>query len=363
MFAPVYISSTNCITPLGNTIQENWNSLLQEDTGIGLHDVGHFKSIYTSKIFHSGVTESKFTFLETLLLDVAKPLVDNKKISNEVGFVLSTTKGNIDFLKNGKADEAELFKLAEKVAKKLGFENKPIVVSHACVSGLLAVIVAKRLIQMGRYKEVLVLAADQVSEFVVSGFNAFQAMSDEPCRPFDRDRKGVTLGEAVAAAWVTSEKTNSCVEILGEGVINDANHISGPSRTGEGLYQSISSALKEAKIMSSEVDFISSHGTATLYNDEMEAIAFDRLGLIDKPVNSLKGFYGHTLGASGLLELVISIESLKHNTLIPTKGFENNGTSKNIQVVKEVTEREVRVVLKTASGFGGSNAAVLIKKI
>lgn len=363
MFIPVYISQTNCITPLGNNLQENWKSLLKEHTGIGLHDLGHFKAIYTSKIYRPDTAPNDFTFLENLLLDVAKPLLANKTICNEVGFVLSTTKGNIDYLKEAKAEEAELPKLAEKVAKELGFSTKPIVVSHACVSGLLAVIVAKRLIQMGKYKEVLVLATDQVSEFVVSGFNAFQAMSDAPCQPFDQDRKGVTLGEAAAAAWLTKEREDALVEIIGEGAINDANHISGPSRTGEGLFQSISAALKEAKLESSDVDFISAHGTATLYNDEMEAIAFDRLSMIEKPLNSLKGFYGHTLGASGLLELVISIASLKNNTLIPTKGYHNNGTSKAIQVIKEVTQKELSIALKTASGFGGSNAAVLIKKI
>jgi 3-oxoacyl-[acyl-carrier-protein] synthase-1 len=176
----------------------------------------------------------------------------------------------------------------------------------------------------------------------------------------------VTLGEATAAVYLTSDKNKveaNAIKICGDGAINDANHISGPSRTGEGLFRSIESALMEANITVKEIDYISAHGTATLYNDEMEAIAFNRLHLQNVPVNSLKGFYGHTLGASGLLETVIAIESAKRNQLILSKGFQNDGTTQSIAVIKENITAEINYFLKTASGFGGCNTAVIFEKI
>ena len=153
------------------------------------------------------------------------------------------------------------------------------------------------------------------------------------------------------------------MKILGDGSINDANHISGPSRTGEGLYRSIYGAMAEAGLKPSNIDYICAHGTATPFNDEMEAIALDRLGLTAAPVNSLKGYYGHTLGASGLLETVIGIQSVLDNMLFRSLGFDELGVSKGINIIEENTGKELRYFLKTASGFGGSNAAIVLEKV
>lgn len=363
MFRPVYISTVNCVSPLGLDLESNWEALMKGDTAIWCQDVGVLKGVYVAKFYDSPpLLDSSLSFLENLLLQAALPVIADKVITHRTGLILSTTKGNIDKLQLANAEEAQLGRLADKLAARLGFVCSPIVVSHACVSGLLAVSVGKRLIQMGQYDEVLVLAGDQISEFVLSGFHAFQAMASSPCRPFDVNRDGVTLGEASAGAWITSEQTKDSVQILGEGAINDANHISGPSRTGEGLVRSINSALQEAGIAADKIDFVSAHGTATLYNDEMEAIAFDRLALSTCPTHSLKGYYGHTLGASGLLELVISIKSMRENILVPTKGFEALGTSTYLHVIQSLIASPLTYCLKTASGFGGSNAAMILKK-
>lgn len=365
MFKPVYISSVNCVTPLGMDLDSNWSALMRSESAIRTVDIGMLKSVPVARFADplALMKDLSLSFLENLSLQVVVPLLKDKTITERTGFVLSTTKGNIDKLRSTSAQEAQLGRMGEVLADRFGFTAKPIVVSHACVSGLLAVSIAKRLIQMGQYDEVLVLAADQVSEFVLSGFQSFQAMSSGPCRPFDVERDGVTLGEAVAAAWVTGQWTGSLVQILGEGAINDANHISGPSRTGEGLVRSVAAAFKEADITGDRIDFISAHGTATLYNDEMEAIAFDRIGLSGVPTHSLKGYYGHTLGASGLLELVISIKSMYENRLVATKGFANLGTSKYLHVIQDTASAVLNCCLKTASGFGGSNTAMIIKKV
>ncbi|MDO4727385.1 MAG: hypothetical protein Q4B43_00090 [Bacteroidota bacterium] len=188
-------------------------------------------------------------------------------------------------------------------------------------------------------------------------------MSDQPCRPYDIDRNGINLGEAVTAMRISKSKQEALVEILADSTINDANHISGPSRTGEGLYRSIYNILQQTNIDKYAIDFISSHGTATVYNDQMEAIAFDRLKLNHIPIFSLKGYFGHTLGAAGLLETIISIECMKQQIIPRSLGFQTLGDFPFINVTTNTIKKQSNVFMKTASGFGGTNAAILFKNI
>ena len=316
------------------------------------------------KAFSRITSQTNYTKLEKMMILALTPMVKYDLISEKTAFILSTTKGNITALEsqNNPIEQAQLHTLAKTIADFFDFKTEPIVVSNACVSGVLAVAIAKRLIQSEMFDNVFVVAGDLVSEFVLSGFNSFQAMSDAPCKPYSANRTGVSLGEAAAAVLVTSDKENAKAEIIGDGSINDANHISGPSRTGEGLFRSIQSALLEANISSDKIDYISAHGTATPFNDEMEAIAFNRLGLENVPVNSLKGYYGHTLGASGLLETVIGIESVLQNKLFVSYGFDEMGVSQPINIIQKNESKNCDYFLKTASGFGGCNTAVVFKK-
>ena len=376
VFKKVYISHTNCITPLGFDVQTNVQNIENGISGIQLHQDTNllnkqfYASIVNSKqvdaAFAKISSDENYTKLEKMMILALYPIVEGSKINARTGFVLSTTKGNITALENFSGEsieKAQLSTLAKTVSDFFGFKNEPIVVSNACVSGILAVSIAKRLIQSEMYDAIYIVAGDLVSQFVLSGFNSFQAISDLPCKPYSANRAGVSLGEATAAVLVTSSKDNSKVEILGDSSINDANHISGPSRTGEGLYRSIENALTEANINSQSIDYISAHGTATPFNDEMEAIAFNRLGLQNVPVNSLKGYYGHTLGASGLLETVIGIQSILENKLFASAGFDELGVSQNIDIIEKNQNQNSNYFLKTASGFGGCNTAVVFEKV
>lgn len=372
----IYITDYNCVTPLGFNIDSNWEALLAGKSGVALHKViENQDAFYASMInteelieeFSKNFDSQEFTRLEKMLLLSLKPLIEKHSITEDTAFILSTTKGNISLLKNqsGLPEGVYLPKLAQKIADFFGFKTKPIVVSNACVSGVMAIAVAKNMIQAGKYKNAFVIAGDELSEFVISGFNSFQAIGPEPCKPYDLNRNGINIGEAAAAAYITSETSENDkfrFRVLGDSAINDANHISGPSRTGDGLYGSIKNAMNEANISAEQVDFISAHGTATLYNDEMEAIAFNRMELQNVPLNSMKGFYGHCLGASGLLESIISMASALHNTLIPSKNFEEMGVSQPLNIIKENQPATIRYILKTASGFGGCNAAIVLEK-
>jgi len=378
MTREVYINETNCITPLGFDVDSNIEAILRGDSGIQLHqDISLMPNpFYASVIadekinsaFEKISTVTKYSRLEKMMILALEPMIKNSgvELNSKTAFILSTTKGNVTALKeNSEANfqNAHLDVLAQNVADFFGYQTTPIVISNACVSGILAISVAKRMIQSELYDTIFVVAGDEVSEFVLSGFNAFQAMSDLPCKPYSKNRTGVSLGEATAAVLISAEARNAKIKIIGDSSINDANHISGPSRTGEGLFRSIQNAMKEAKINSDQIDYISAHGTATPFNDEMEAIAFNRLDLQNVPVNSLKGFYGHTLGASGLLETVIAIESANQNQLFESKGFDEIGVSERINVIEKNEEASIKIFLKTASGFGGCNTAVVFEKV
>ncbi|WP_281240060.1 beta-ketoacyl-[acyl-carrier-protein] synthase family protein [Flavobacterium praedii] len=375
MIKEVYITETNCITPIGFDVTSNIKNIGDEVSGIQLHDkpklfhVPFYASIIDDAdldlAFAKITAATHYSRLEKMMILALDPIIKKAKFvfSERTGFLLSTTKGNVTALENQNLESAYLHQLAQTIADFFKFKTEPIVVSNACVSGILAVSVAKRLLQAEVFDNVFIVAGDEISKFILSGFNSFQAMSDLPCKPYSINRTGVTLGEAAAAVLVSSNKENAKIKVIGDGSINDANHISGPSRTGEGLFRSIQSALAEAKINSSQIDYISAHGTATLYNDEMEAIALNRLGLENVPVNSLKGFYGHTLGASGLLETVIGIQSVQESKLFVSLGFDTIGVSQPIHIIEKNEDKNIRYFLKTASGFGGCNTAVLFEKV
>jgi 3-oxoacyl-[acyl-carrier-protein] synthase-1 len=242
-------------------------------------------------------------------------------------------------------------------------QHRPVVVSNACISGVLAILIGSRMIRSGQYDHIIVTGADLVTEFVISGFNSFLSLSSGPCKPFDKNRQGLSLGEAAGTVILTSSRhlTGNTENIaVGPGFSsNDANHISGPSRTGEGLFVAIRRTLEQ---YNNQVDYISAHGTATPYNDEMESIALTRAELQHVPVNSLKGYWGHTLGAAGIIESVAGIHSLRHNTLFNTLGFSSMGVSHPIAVIDETREARLNSCLKIASGFGGCNASLLFHK-
>jgi len=385
----VYITDYNCVTPLGFDVSSNWNALVEGKSGVGLHKIienqepfyasmidsekldnefnRFFDSPQKSEIRRLANDNVSFTRLEKMFLLSLKPLVERHSISGETAFILSTTKGNISLLKNQETLPESVFlsSLAQKIANFFGFQTKPIVVSNACVSGVMAIGVAKNMIQAGKYKDAFVIAGDEISEFVISGFNSFQAIGTEICKPYDKNRDGINIGEAAAAVYITSkrdENENFSFKILGDSAINDANHISGPSRTGDGLFASINNAMTEAQLSAEKIDFISAHGTATIYNDEREAIAFNRMNLQNTHLNSLKAYYGHCLGASGLLESIISMESALNKTLIPSKNFNETGTSQPLNIIRENQSAEIKYILKTASGFGGCNAAIVLEK-
>lgn len=370
----VFISGDYLISPLGMGSELNFEEIQKGNSGVRKHRNG-----FSQNSFFAGIIPDKFipeneindpenfTRLEKLIILCLRNLIrqNNIPLDEKTLVVLSTTKGNIAHLYNpdskfGK-ERLYLSSLCQEIETYFRLKNKILIVSNACISGSLAIEVARRQLQRDIYERAIVMGADEVSRFILSGFESFQAVSDSVCKPFDKNRNGINLGEAATAVYLTKIPQENSVKIIGSGTYNDANHISGPSRMGEGLYKSIASAIKSSGV--EKPDYISAHGTATIYNDEMESIAFHRAGFSEIPVNSLKGFFGHTLGASGLLETIMGIHALRNNILIPSFGFEELGTTHPLNIIRKTTQGELQTFMKTASGFGGSNIAMVFEKV
>lgn len=299
-------------------------------------------------------------------------------------FIISTTKANVELLESDSETKRRLpSEAAQAIAAFFGHHHQPLVVSNACISGLHAQLSALRLLNAGLYDHAVVIGADVLGQFVVSGFQSFHALSADACHPFDCDRLGLNLGEAAATIVYERENVpfsdaqraeiaNTFSEpahlqqefprwhVLCGAIRNDAFHISAPSRTATGAYYAIRAVMD--RVRKSNLAFINAHGTATMYNDEMEGMAIARAGLQDIPTNSLKGYFGHTMGAAGVLETIISMKSIDHHTILGTRGYEEIGVSSKIFIQREHAPTDRQMFLKLLSGFGGCNAAMVFYK-
>jgi 3-oxoacyl-[acyl-carrier-protein] synthase-1 len=369
---PVYIAADNIFSPLGISTEENFEKVKRGESAIraitnpSLSAEPFYASLFDKSFFSK--EENDLTRFEKICVASIQDALSKTEIklsdANTL-FILSTTKGNIELIETNRMNEelrkrVSLFTAAKNIAASFGAVNKPVVVSNACISGVLSVIIAKRLLQSGKYKHAVITGADVLSRFIISGFQSLHAMSAKPCRPFDKQRDGINLGECASTIILTTEKALSKGVVVGGGASsNDANHISGPSRTGLELSYAVQSAMKDSDVSAKDLSFISAHGTATTYNDEMEAKAFTHAGLNDIPLHSLKGHFGHTLGAAGVLESILSYRSLKEGIVLPSKNFEELGVSEKVKVNKNLSKSNKTHASKTASGFGGCNAAVI----
>lgn len=362
------------LSPLGEGSLANYEAVLRGESRLQRHQgmfglPEHFTGSVFDRSFLEDMTAARngqYTPFESLCIETVERgcrAMHIRPDSEDTIFIISSTKGNVDLLMDNPEDERYfLGTSARKISEYFGNRNRPMVVSNACISGVCAQIAGTTLLESGRYRRAVICGADLLSRFIVSGFQSFKALSGEPCKPFDAGRTGLNLGEA--AAMMIMERTDNaggdewiCVASSNH---NDANHISGPSRTGEGSYRVLSDLLRV--IPADRIAFVNLHGTATNYNDEMESIAMWRAGLENVPANGLKGFYGHTLGAAGLLETILSMRAVENGTVLSTRGFSTLGTSRPLDVSAEARITEKRAFIKILSGFGGSNAGICWQK-
>jgi len=371
------------MTPLGFSVEENFAAVMS-----GRSELHRYESLWNlpfpcfvslipdeklevelARELSAEVMASLRTKFEKIALLSAVKAVKQSGInpkSERVVFILSSTKGNVELLadENPDLERVTPAHTAQMVANYFGNPNTPLTVSNACISGLCAQIEAHRCLKSGQYDTAVVMGADVLSPFIVAGFQSLKALSDEQCRPFSANRKGLNLGEAAAAVvyTVASESADGW-QMLAGAVRNDANHISGPSRTGEGSYRALMSVLSESNLTANDLACLNVHGTSTMYNDEMESIAITRAGLADVPVNAMKGYYGHTLGAAGVLETLLSMRAVGEGKVIATRGFDELGVSMPVLVSSESVDTQKNAFVKLLSGFGGCNAAAAFVRV
>lgn len=358
-----YIIADNIISPLGETSEGNYLSVKSGRSGIRAYEPG------TCNIPEGFNASLLFEDFETLALKSAQKAIGNAQLEQKgkrTAFILSSTKGNIE--KN-----ISLADSAQRIASQLGIDAKPIVVCNACISGLSALILGNRLIDSGLYDAAIVCGCDTPRQFILSGFQSLKALSPEPCRPFDMERMGLNLGEAAATLILSKNSIQGNSWRMGDGFIrNDAFHISTPSKTADGLYLSLQRTLesftKEISSTCKQIDlkehlaFINAHGTATLFNDQMESVAIGRAGLSDLPANAYKNFWGHTMGAAGILETIISMKAIDDDTILGTRGFSELGVSGKMNICAENRPTDKKGFIKMLSGFGGCNATIWAAK-
>lgn len=397
-FAAVRIAD-NIISPCGFSSGENYLAVKQGKSNLHRYSKWGLPEPFVASLLdrellydefeHLRGADTRTVFENLAILSVEKAVkgiaernmgdcVKPDLSSDRVLFILSTTKGNVFLLDDlsiasnefcyGSAaipkERVLLGQAAETITGYFGNRAGAVVVSNACISGLCAQIEAVRALKSGEYDYAVVIGCDVQSPFIVSGFQSFKALSGERCRPFDKGRNGLNLGEAAAVIIykrvnVEDIKPTDWVACRGA-VRNDANHISGPSRTGEGSYRALKAVT--AGVDMDKLAFVNLHGTATLYNDEMESVAMDRAGFGRLPANGLKGFYGHTMGAAGVLESILSMYAVDDNRVLATKGFSEQGTTYKVNVCSENRHTDKVAFVKLLSGFGGCNAALLFNR-
>ena len=362
----VYKIADNILSPLGETTEQNYQAVKAGRSALCRYS-DHWQlpepfsaSLFSEAQWQALAAEGLTPFEALATSSVRRALKDAAVDPARKGVVLiiSTTKGNVDQLTQETTDDLSPGASARKMARVLGFTTEPIVVCNACISGVSALLLAARLLEAGTYDVAVVCGADVQSRFVVSGFQSFHVVSSEACRPFDMERTGLSLGEAAATMILSRQPQPQAWGIVTGAVRNDAFHISSPAKDGEGACQALRQVMQG--VSPSQLAFINAHGTATMFNDQMESVAIERAGLSSVPVNGYKGYYGHTMGAAGVLETILSMAALDDHTILGTKGFEEAGVSGNIRLVASSEATDKQAFVKVISGFGGCNAALLV---
>ncbi len=370
----VHATYCGCVTPLGNRPEALWEALAAGRTAFA--PVRRFPTDAYVNQLAACLPElddpAPATRLETLLELLSLP---PRPLPQDALLITASTKAGIDQVETLSRDQASNTEevlpdiLPRLLGRRLGLNGRAWNASAACASGTVALACAAAAIAAGDCACAVVCGADLVTEFVFSGFSALKALSSGLCRPFDCHRDGLLLGEAAALIVLMNEETmlrcgcESLGVVAGWGISCDAHHITAPSREGEGLLRATRNALDAAGLVPEQVAGVVAHGTGTVFNDAMEIEAFSRLfGRHRPPVVSVKGALGHTMGACGVLEALLSLCACRNAHLPPTAGLQDPEPAIAEQVAPRVQPLGEGCVLSSNSGFGGINAALVLAR-
>lgn len=373
----VWITDVATVTALGDDLEKTWRRLLESRTAI--RPVVRFNT----GAFTSGVAACMEDLPATgcgsmvrfLLARLARGL---GPVPGDAGLVTATAKAGIDSLEKSqrgtscRAEDLLPAFFPRMVSEAFGLKRPGINISAACASSTIAVSQASAMIHAGAADVVLMVSADLVSEFVFSGFSSLGALAATPCRPFDRNRSGLSLGEGAVALLLMNSKRAEAEgriplgRVHGWGAANDAFHVTAPAPDGSGLSQAIRQALKCAGLEKEAIGAVCAHGTGTVSNDAMELRAlrdcFGGPAGVQLPVFSVKGAIGHTLGPAGGIEVALGLKVLSQQVVPPTVGFSHPADGAQGWVFAEPVPVRGDYLLSSNSGFGGINAALVLGK-
>ena len=371
----IEVLATNIISPIGYTIEENYRALQEGRSALSSYDdwqgvPERFAASLFSDEQNKELAVENCTRFESLVIRSVEDALSQTDIdaaSPRTLFILSTTKANVEELGAVEAEDKGYLSpgcTASKIARHFGMTTSPVVVCNACISGVTAQLLACRLIEAMDYDHVIICCADCQSLFDVSIFLSFKSLSPEACKPFDIERRGLNLGEAASTIILGKSKepwdNEGKWKLLGGYLNNDAYHLSAPSPDGSGMLAVISKTLEGWN--KDDLALVGVHGTATMFNDQMESIAIERASLSSIPLSAIKGYYGHTFGAAGVLETILMMRGLDDGYVFPVKGFEEIGVSGKVTISSEARKTDKQSFIKIISGFGGCNGALLFSK-
>jgi 3-oxoacyl-[acyl-carrier-protein] synthase-1 len=400
MSEPVYITGIGIISAIGNGVPDTMDALKACHSGIGDIDIlpsrhkGAFPAAEVKKSNRelrdlTGV-DSRIQYSRTTLLGIiaAKEAFRHAGLDNallkKTGLVSATTVGGMDvsekvykdFLDHRHPGQAECFRVhdcgdsTEKIAASLDIGDYVTTISTACSSSANAIMFGARLLKNRLADRIVAGGTDALSLFTVNGFNALMIIDKEKCRPFDKNRKGLTLGEGAGYLVLESQRgvegreDRMLCELKGYGNTCDAYHQTASSPDGYGAYLAMKNALEMGRLNPGDVDYINAHGTGTANNDLSEGRAVQKLfGPELPPISSTKGYTGHTLGAAGGIEAVISVIAVTNGLIPPNLHFSKPMDDLNLNPVTGImTGVDIQNVISNSFGFGGNNTTLLFSR-
>lgn len=393
--AEIVVTGMGAISSIGLTIAENHDSLKQEISGI--RKAKHFKSHYSDSLVFGEINQSDEELLQELGLEKGlgftrttliaikafREAIHDAQLSPEdlastrTAFISSSTVGGMcytddlyhdanlqgspsEFVKNYEGSDHAL-----QIVRLYGMKGITDVINTACSSSANAIALGARLLETGKVDRVIAGGSDCLAKFTVNGFNSLRILSEQPCKPFDTNREGLSLGEA--AAYVVLERKADIADskkiqavFSGFGICNDAFHPSATSDDARGPRMAMELALKRAKLNPEDIQYINAHGTGTPNNDFTESFAFFKLFKDVPPFSSTKSYVGHTLAAAGVLEAIYSILSIQHQEIYPSLRVEEPISDFPFRpALKYTPDVAIKHVLSNSFGFGGNCTSLI----
>jgi 3-oxoacyl-(acyl-carrier-protein) synthase len=367
----IYVVKHAIATSLGNSVDATWQRLLKGHSGLDAIRRFQADRLSSQKAccipdLLPAAEENRVCALTRRVLDQIAPVPPGTCV------VWAGIKGNAEYIE---ADQNLAMPYLPEhyhqwVAKRLGIAPRGFDINAACAASTVGMAIGAQKIARGEYGSVLICAADVVTRFGFSGFSVLKALTPTMCRPFDKARDGMCIGDGAVAILLADAQTarkhklHRLARLSGWGISNDAHHITGPSRDGAGLVMAIATAMGMAGLRPDDTQAFCAHGTGTIFNDSMELAAIEAVfGDRRFPVFSIKGAVGHTLGAAGGIDAAICAHALAHKLIPPTAGLEVPEPKADGRVSNQAQAFEGRNILTSNSGFGGVNAALVLHAV